>query len=52
MDENRAFVYKEYLHTTNEAVNALLRAQADEYDTRLAPLLEPDPQKRGTSTAA
>ncbi len=47
IDDNACYVYKEYLHTVNGEVNALLAAQADAYDEKLSPLLTPDRNHRG-----
>ncbi len=44
-DDNRYFVSKEYLITTNESVNAELKAAADAFDEQLFPLMQPDPSK-------
>lgn len=51
VDEGAAYVYKEYLHTANEAVNAELRALTDAYDAQMSPLLQPDPKKRGKTNS-
>lgn len=45
LDNNERFVYKEYLHTTNEAVNTQLKNVVDAFDNKLSPLLEKDPTK-------
>jgi peptidoglycan/xylan/chitin deacetylase (PgdA/CDA1 family) len=45
--DNVSYVYKEYLRTVNEDINALLAAQADAYDEKLSPLLTPDHNHRG-----
>ena len=45
--EGKAYVYKEYLQTTNEAVNAELKAMADAYEEKRIAELAPDPKKRG-----
>lgn len=47
IDEGSAYVYKEYLTTTNPDVNAELRAIVDAYDREFSPALQPDPRKRG-----
>ena len=52
LDEGSAYVYKEYLTTTNPDVNAELRAIADAYDRELSPTLQPDPRKRGKRGSA
>ena len=43
--KNEAYVYKEYLETTNESINTELRAIADEFDQELSPTLQMDPRK-------
>ena len=43
--DNRYFVSKEYLITTNESVNEELKAVADAFDEQLFPLMQPDPSK-------
>lgn len=45
VEDNRYFVNKEYLITTNEAVNAELQAFADTFDEQLVPQMQPDPSK-------
>ena len=47
IDDGSAYVYKEYLTTTNPDVNAELRAIVDAYDREFSPTLQPDPRKRG-----
>ena len=47
IDEGSAYVYKEYVTTTNPDVNAELRAIVDAYDREFSPTLQPDPRKRG-----
>ncbi len=47
MVDNRSFVYKEYLKTTNKAVNAELKTIVDGFDEQLAPTLQTDSKKRG-----
>lgn len=44
-NDNRYFISKEYLISTNEAVNAELKAIADAFDEHLFPLMQPDPSK-------
>ena len=44
-EDNRYFINKEYLITTNAAVNAELQAVADAFDEQLVPLMQPDPSK-------
>lgn len=44
-DNNRYFVSKEYLITTNEQVNAELQAAADAFEEQLFPTMQPDPRK-------
>ena len=44
-DDNRYFISKEYLITTNEAVNEKLQAEADRFDAELFPAMQPDPAK-------
>ena len=44
-DDNRYFISKEYLITTNESVNAELKAVADGFDEQLFPTMQPDPSK-------
>ena len=43
--DNRYFVSKEYLFTTNEQVNAELQEAVDAFDERLFPEMQPDPSK-------
>ncbi len=45
VDDNRYFVSKEYLLTTNEAVNAELQQIADDFDEQLFPQMQPDKSK-------
>ena len=47
IDEGSAYVYKEYVTTTNPDINAELRAIVDAYDREFSPTLQPDPRKRG-----
>ena len=49
--ENQAFVYKEYLNTTNKSVNAKIRTVVDAYDQELAPTLQADPKKKGNKNS-
>ncbi len=44
-DNNRYFVYKEYLVTTNEQVNQAFAAIVDGYDEQLFPTMQPDKDK-------
>lgn len=43
--DNEAYIYKEYLQTKNDGVNAELRAIADDFDDALASTLQKDPRK-------
>lgn len=52
IDEGSAYVYKEYLTTTNPDVNAELRAIVDAYDLEFSPTLQPGPGASGGSAAA
>lgn len=47
IDEGSAYVYKEYVTTTNPDVNAELRAIVDAYDREFSPTLQPDPAQAG-----
>ena len=47
VDDNRSFVYKEYIKTTNKDVNAQLKALVDGYDEQLSHTLQADSKKRG-----
>lgn len=47
INDNEAFVYKEYLQTANETVNQELRMLVDTYDEQLSGLLKADPKKKG-----
>ena len=49
--DTEAFVCKEYLQTTNEKVNAELKAIVDSYDEALSPTLEMDPKKKGSKNS-
>ena len=44
-DNNRYYVYKEYLITTNETVNEEIRSIVDDYDAQLFPQMQPDGDK-------
>lgn len=44
-DDNRYYVYKEYLITTNEQVNEEFAAIVDAYDEQLFPTMQPDGAK-------
>lgn len=44
-NNNRRFVSKEYLQTTNARVNEELKALADDLDERLLPVMQDDPKK-------
>ena len=46
-DNNRYFISKEYLITTNDKVNEELQAVADAFDEQLFPTMQPDPKKNG-----
>ena len=43
--DNRYYIYKEYLVTTNQQVNEDFAAIVDAYDEELAPLMQPDGAK-------
>ena len=47
VNDNRYFISKEYLITTNESVNAELQAAADAFEEQLFPTMQPDPAKNG-----
>jgi peptidoglycan-N-acetylglucosamine deacetylase len=47
IDDNRSFVYKEYLNTTNKDVNEALKTIVDGFDEQLSPALKADAKKRG-----
>ncbi|MBE5816085.1 MAG: hypothetical protein E7320_12970 [Clostridiales bacterium] len=44
-EDNRYYISKEYLITANEAVNAILRKQTDDFDAALRPQMQPCPRK-------
>lgn len=52
IDEGGAYVYKEYVTTVNEQVNAELQALVDDYDCQLTPTLQMDPRKKGKRGSA
>lgn len=52
IDEGGAYVYKEYVTTVNEQVNAELQALVDDYDRQLTPTLQMDPRKKGKRGSA
>ena len=45
VEDNRYFVSKEYLLSSNESVNAELRQIADDFDEQLFPQMQPDKSK-------
>ncbi len=47
IDDNRSFVYKEYLKTTNKDVNDDIKTIVDGFDGQLSPTLQSDAKKRG-----
>ena len=52
VEDGKAYVYKEYVTTTNAQVNAELRALVDAYDDELTPTLQLDPRKKGKRGSA
>lgn len=47
VDDGAFYVYKEYVTTVNEQVNAELRAIVDAYDEAILPTMEADTRKKG-----
>ena len=52
INDGGAYVYKEYVTTTNPQVNAELRQIVDGYDDALASTLQMDPRKKGKKGSA
>lgn len=48
IDDNRSFVYKEYLKTTNKDVNDDIKSIVDGFDEQLSPTLRADAKKKGS----
>ena len=48
IEEGKAYVYKEYVTTTNSQVNGELREIVDGYDEEITPTLQMDPRKKGS----
>lgn len=52
IEEGKAYVYKEYVTTTNSQVNGELREIVDGYDEEITPTLQMDPRKKGSKGSA